>query len=60
MYVNVKMIPVETIPEMGEGRYRRPVEEVNSSMIHLIHCKNFFKSHNIPPPSKTIKNYINT
>jgi hypothetical protein len=33
MYVNGKMIPVETIPGMGEGRQRRMVEGVNSSMI---------------------------
>jgi hypothetical protein len=42
MYVNAKMIIVETIPGMG-GRLRRAVEGVNSSMIHLIHSKNFCK-----------------
>jgi hypothetical protein len=31
------------------------VEGVNSSIIHLIYCKNFCKCHNAPPPS-TIKN----
>jgi hypothetical protein len=31
------------------------MEEVNPSMIHLIHCKNFCKCHNVPPPGKTIK-----
>jgi hypothetical protein len=41
MYVNAKMIPVETIPEMGVGEYRRAKEGVNSSMTYLIHCKNF-------------------
>jgi hypothetical protein len=27
----------------------------NSKMIHLMHCKNFCKCHNVPPPSTTIK-----
>jgi hypothetical protein len=30
------------------------VEGVNSSMIHLIHCKNFCKCHSVPLPSTTI------
>jgi hypothetical protein len=30
------------------------VEGVNSSMIYLIQCKNFYKCHNVPPPD-TIK-----
>jgi hypothetical protein len=47
MYINAKMTPVETIPGIGEG--------VNSSMIHLIHCKNLCKCHSVPPPSTTIK-----
>jgi hypothetical protein len=46
MYVNTKTIPVEIIPGMGG---RREVEGVNSRMIHLIHCKNFCKCHNVPP-----------
>jgi hypothetical protein len=36
MYVNAKMIPVETVP----------VEGVNSSVIYLIHCKNHCKCYN--------------
>jgi hypothetical protein len=47
------MITVETIPGM-RGR-RRMVEGVNSSMICLIYCKNFYKYHNVPPPSTTVK-----
>jgi hypothetical protein len=47
------MIPVETIPGMGEGD-ERAVERVNSSMICLIHCKNLCKCYSVPPPSKTI------
>jgi hypothetical protein len=31
------------------------VEGINSSMIYLIHYKNFCKCHNVPPPSTTIK-----
>jgi hypothetical protein len=27
----------------------------NSKMIYLIHCKNFCKCHNVPPPRTTIK-----
>jgi hypothetical protein len=37
------------------------VEEVNSSMIYLIHCKNFCKCFNVSPPSTTInflKSYV--
>jgi hypothetical protein len=55
MHVNGKMISVETIPGMRERGKRRMVEGVNSSMIQSICCKNFYKCHNVPPPS-TIKN----
>jgi hypothetical protein len=44
MYVNVKMIPVDTVPGMG-GR----------SMMYWIHCKKLCKCHSVPPPSTTIK-----
>jgi hypothetical protein len=30
------------------------VEGVNSSIIYLIHCKNFCKYSNVPPPSTTV------
>jgi hypothetical protein len=46
MYVKAKMIPVETVPGIGGG--------VNSNMTYLIHCKNFCKCYNVPPPSTTI------
>jgi hypothetical protein len=39
----------------GRRRWRRMVKEVNSCVIYLIHCKNLCKGHNVPPPSKTIK-----
>jgi hypothetical protein len=31
MYVNAKMIPVETVSGMGEGRWKRTVERMSSS-----------------------------
>jgi hypothetical protein len=46
---------VETIPGMREGRQRRMIEGVNSSMIYATYYKNFCKCHNVPPPSTTIK-----
>jgi hypothetical protein len=55
MYVNGKMIPVETIPGMGGGRIKENGGGVNSSMIYLIHYKNFCKCHNLSSPSTTIK-----
>jgi hypothetical protein len=45
------MRPVQTIPGMMGDGIRRMVEGVNSSMIYLIHCKNFYKCNNVPPPS---------
>jgi hypothetical protein len=54
MYVNAKMRPVETSRNGGGGK-RRVVEWVTSSMIYLIHCKNFCKCHNAPPYSIIIK-----
>jgi hypothetical protein len=48
MYVNGKMIPVETVPGMGGGEYRSMVEGVKSSMIYLIYCKNLYKCHYVP------------
>jgi hypothetical protein len=55
MYVNGKMVLVETIPGMGAGE-RRMIEEVNSGMIYLICGRNFCKCHNVPSLSTTIKN----
>jgi hypothetical protein len=54
MYVNAKMIPVETVPEMG-GWGGRTVEGRNSSMIYLIHCKKICKCCNAPTSSTTIR-----
>jgi hypothetical protein len=53
MYVNGKMIPVLTVPGMGEMEgYKRMV---NSTMINLIYRKNFCRCHNVLPPSTKIK-----
>jgi hypothetical protein len=53
MHVNRKMIPAATIPGMGVG-IKENGGKMNSSIIHLIYCKNLHKCHNVPPPS-TIK-----
>jgi hypothetical protein len=50
-----EVIPVETIPAIGEGEIKENDEGVNSNMIYLIHCKNFCKFHNVFP-SSTITN----
>jgi hypothetical protein len=49
-----KMVSVETIPAIGGGKgwWKRMVKGVNSSMIYFIHCKNFYKCHNIPHPAQ--------
>jgi hypothetical protein len=47
------MIPAETL--LGMGEIKQHGVRVNSSMIYLIYCKNFYKFHNVPPPSTTIK-----
>jgi hypothetical protein len=56
MYTHVckcKNIPVETIP--GMGRIKESGGGVNLSMIYLIHCKNFYKYHNVSLSSRAIK-----
>jgi hypothetical protein len=50
MYVSAKVIPVETIPGMGGGGIKKNRGRMNSSMIYLIHCKNFCKCHSVPTP----------
>jgi hypothetical protein len=48
MYINAKMIPVETISVMlGGGHKGESQGGVNSWVVYLIHCKNFCKCHNI-------------
>jgi hypothetical protein len=46
MFVNGKMIPVETISGMGEEVIKDNMKRVNSTMIYLIYCKNFCNCHN--------------
>jgi hypothetical protein len=49
------VIPVETTPGIGRGDKGKWWRGVNSTMIYLIHCKNFCKCHNVLPPRTTIK-----
>jgi hypothetical protein len=48
MYVNAKMIHLETIPGLGHGRGKFKYDIFD-------HCKKFCKCHNVPPPSTTVK-----
>jgi hypothetical protein len=58
MFVNVKMIPVETVPGMGGGEIKENCRRVNSSMIYLMYYKNFCKSYNVPHSSTILKNNL--
>jgi hypothetical protein len=49
MYISGKMRPVETTPGMEE---RGNDGGLNSSMMCLIHCKNFYKCHMYPHPAQ--------
>jgi hypothetical protein len=60
VYIIGKMIPVQTVPEMGEDEIKENVEGVNSSMIYLIYCKNFCKCCEVPPPAQFFKYGIYT
>jgi acyl CoA:acetate/3-ketoacid CoA transferase beta subunit len=53
MYINAKMIPVKTVPGMGEKGMKESNGGVNSTMIYLEHCKNLCKYSNVSPPSTT-------
>jgi hypothetical protein len=55
MYVNAKMINVETIPGIGGWKDKGELCGVNSSMIYSTHCKNCCKCHNVPQLSTIIK-----
>jgi hypothetical protein len=55
MYVNAKIIPVETNPGIVGRRIKDSDGGLNSSMIYLIHYKSLCKCHNVPQPSTTIK-----
>jgi hypothetical protein len=55
MYVNAKMITIETIPGTGGEGINESGGGVNSSMIYLIHSTNLCKYHSVPPSSTTIR-----
>jgi hypothetical protein len=55
MYLNAKMIPVETVPGNRGGGMRKSPGVGNSSMIYLIHCKNLYECYNVHTSSTTIK-----
>jgi hypothetical protein len=52
MYVNVKMVSVETIPGMGGGGIKRAVKGANSSVIYMVHSKNFVNPTVYPHPAQ--------
>jgi hypothetical protein len=56
MYINAKIISVETIPGIrGVGMEKSSGGgEFKYDMIYLIHCKNFCKCYNAPSPRTTI------
>jgi hypothetical protein len=54
VYVSGKMITAEIIPRMREG-VKRMMEEMNSSMIYLMYCKNFCKCHMFLHPENNTK-----
>jgi pullulanase/glycogen debranching enzyme len=47
---------VKLLQEWGEGRQRRMVEGVNSSMIYSIYYNNICKCHNVPFTQQNNKN----
>jgi hypothetical protein len=54
MYVNAKMIPVETVQGVrGEG-VKESSKGDDSNLIYLVHCKNFCECYNVPPSSTTM------
>jgi hypothetical protein len=54
--VNTKIIPVETARAIRRGEMKESSEEVNLSMIYLIHCMNLYKSYSVLLLSTTIIN----
>jgi hypothetical protein len=55
MYVNGKIISVETIPVIEERMMKKNGRRGEFKLyVYLICCKNFCKCHNVPP-SSTIK-----
>jgi hypothetical protein len=52
MYVNAKMMPVETVPGIRREDEGERLKGVNSSVIYLINCKNLCKYHSVPHPAQ--------
>jgi hypothetical protein len=46
--IRKQVIPVETVPGIGEW-IKDSSGGLNSNMMHLIHCKNFYKYSNVCP-----------
>jgi hypothetical protein len=59
MYVNEKIIPVETVPGIKGGEIKKSSDKVNSRITSFIHCKNLCKCHNVPSSNTTIKKIRN-
>jgi hypothetical protein len=53
MYVNAKLKPIDTISGMAGGRINEMGGGKSSSMIYLIHCKNFVNVTMYPHPAHT-------
>jgi hypothetical protein len=56
MYVNGKMIPVETIPGMVGRGIKENDGGGNIRIVYLIHFKNICNCYSVPLPNTTIKN----
>jgi hypothetical protein len=52
IYVNAKMIHVETVPGIRRGRMGENTGGVNSNMIYLMHFQNLCKCYNVPNPAQ--------
>jgi hypothetical protein len=48
----MEMRPVKTIPGMEKRRVKENNGGVNSTMIYLIYCKNYYKCLNVTPAQK--------
>jgi hypothetical protein len=55
MYINAKMIPVETVPGIRGGEMGQRSGGGESKNDILIHCKNLCKCYNVPTLNTTIK-----
>jgi hypothetical protein len=54
MYVNAKMIPVETIPCIWGRVMKERFGGCEFKYDIVVHCKNLCKCHNVPSPSTKI------